>query len=683
MSCGVTYTFDSSTSTTTRGSGATQYPVLGFIYSRPLYRFTFPNHSSEGWTCGYDTEEWQGNDLNTWQVRTIGPNPGIISPPLGDGIPANTLTIHFSARVLDNTSPSEGYLYLKDETGSWNNPVPIGSVDTSHDYWEYSVNLASAGVRSDLLVKQFSIELTNGQNEYWALDWVNLILNPSPPANLSASATSSSQIALNWDTVAGVNSYNIYRNSYFIASTASSSYIDNGLNHDTRYTYNITSSVGGNESALSVSVSAVTYGGPTGPSIGAIRVDGPNNVRRNSQNQYTAYAVYSDGHEEDVTSSATWSLSSYSHDVDISSAGVLTTSNTPNEMYRKITATYSGVSGDKGVILQPLDNVGQTIYVPDEYPTIQQAIDNALENGQIIVRPGTYYERIAFTAKPVTLVSEAGPEVTIIDGSGDDKSTVRFGINSGNGAVLDGFTITGGSGTEITTYNWVGGGILCWQGASPTITNCIIKGNGNYRTISGGGIYCRADAAPTITNCLIIGNLAQSAGGGIYYSNATATLTNCIISGNRAYHGGGIYSYSMLLNVINCTISGNRADYGGGIYVYQDRVTIQNSIIWNNLIFLSNNNQFHLASDDDSILATYSDIQGGWPGTGNINADPLFANPQNPTQAPTANSDYHLTANSPCINAGTSSNAPFDDVDGDMRPEDRGYDIGADQFRAE
>jgi hypothetical protein len=70
------------------------------------------------------------------------------------------------------------------------------------------------------------------------------------------------------------------------------------------------------------------------------------------------------------------------------------------------------------------------------------------------------------------------------------------------------------------------------------------------------------------------------------------------------------------------------------------------------------------------IDLTYSDIQGGWPGEGNIDADPLFV----------GGGDYHLAAGSPCINTGTGAGAPADDLDGDPRPQGVGYDMGADEY---
>ena len=74
-------------------------------------------------------------------------------------------------------------------------------------------------------------------------------------------------------------------------------------------------------------------------------------------------------------------------------------------------------------------------------------------------------------------------------------------------------------------------------------------------------------------------------------------------------------------------------------------------------------------------------MQGGFEGTGNIDADPLFADPDGPDDiAGTGDDDCHLTQGSPCIDAGTSSGAPDTDLEGSIRPQGAGYDMGAYEF---
>jgi len=62
---------------------------------------------------------------------------------------------------------------------------------------------------------------------------------------------------------------------------------------------------------------------------------------------------------------------------------------------------------------------------------------------------------------------------------------------------------------------------------------------------------------------------------------------------------------------------------------------------------------------------TYSDIQGGWEGVGNIDADPLFVDPDGPDDDPNTwgDNDYHLSPGSPCIDAGCNGGVPHDAAD--------------------
>jgi len=120
-------------------------------------------------------------------------------------------------------------------------------------------------------------------------------------------------------------------------------------------------------------------------------------------------------------------------------------------------------------------------YVPDNYTTIQDAIDAASNGDRIVVRPGTYLEGIDFLGKGITVQSESGPEVTTIDRN-HGESVVLFSSGEGPDSVLDGFTLTRGGGTYVQYSQWfvgegyVGGGIYCWA-SSPTIVNNIITEN--------------------------------------------------------------------------------------------------------------------------------------------------------------------------------------------------------------
>ena len=169
---------------------------------------------------------------------------------------------------------------------------------------------------------------------------------------------------------------------------------------------------------------------------------------------------------------------------------------------------------------------------------------------------------------------------------------------------------------------------------------------------------------PTLTNCTFIGNTADKDGGGMRnrYPN-TPTLTNCLFSGNSAGdEGGGIRNErSSSPTFANCTFSGNSAENtGGGMYNHDESSapSLINCILWGD------------TPDEISGFApdiTYSDVQGGWSGEGNINASPLFAD-----------ADLRLSAGSPCTDAGDNSAVLVGiDLDGNPRIVNGVVDMGA------
>ncbi len=269
-----------------------------------------------------------------------------------------------------------------------------------------------------------------------------------------------------------------------------------------------------------------------------------------------------------------------------------------------------------------------TIHVPADQPTIQAGIDAAAEGDLVLAAPGTYEENLDFLGKSITVQSEAGAKATLIDGRGAGP-VVTFENSESEDTVLDGFTLTNG-------HHWYGGGIWC-SGTSPRIMNCMISGNS--ASSAGGGMSCRFESHPAVTNCTISENSAL-VGGGIYCTSSTPTILYCTISENSAdSYGGAIDCYSSL-TITNCIVWGNSAPSGPGIYV-------------------------HVGSP----VVTYSDIQGGWTGEGNIDSDPLFG----------GEGDYHLTLSSPCIDSGIDAGV-YNDLDGDVRPQRAGFDMGADEY---
>ena len=295
-----------------------------------------------------------------------------------------------------------------------------------------------------------------------------------------------------------------------------------------------------------------------------------------------------------------------------------------------------------------------TIRVSTDLPTIQAGIDASSGGDLVLVASGTYVENIDYLGKAITLQSEGGADVTVIDGN-QAGSVVTFSTAETETSVLNGFKIRNGN-------SYDGGGIHCSE-ASPTITNCTIIEN--VADHNGGGIWCYPNSSPTITNCTISGNSTGNDGAGIFcYDGSSPQISNCIITGNiTPYSGGGIFCrIGSNATITHCTISANAAGNAAGIYSHSSNPIITNCIVWQN--YFSEIGGYPLPQ-----LVTYCDIKGGWEGAGNINEDPLFV----------GGGDYHLYLLSPCVDAGRNERV-YTDLDGRPRPQRAGFDMGAYEY---
>jgi parallel beta-helix repeat protein len=272
------------------------------------------------------------------------------------------------------------------------------------------------------------------------------------------------------------------------------------------------------------------------------------------------------------------------------------------------------------------------------YRSIQAAIDAAAPGDVITLQPGHYAgganQNIRMGGKSVTLASIDPNDSRIVAGTvigGTDAGPV-VSLTSGEnaGCVLAGLTISG-----------AGTGVYC-AGASPTIRNCRIVGNG------GAGLELYSQARPVIRNCIIAGNR----GAGIAMDPPF---------GRPGGHGN-------CPGIINGTIVENLG-YG----IKGGSPTIVNSIVYFNGAATGGRQ-----IDSPAPIITYSDVQGNWPGNGNLDADPCFVRRGSwggPDGAVWVSGDYHLQSQagrwdadaqewmvdvttSPCIDAGDPAMGP-------------------------
>jgi predicted outer membrane repeat protein len=195
---------------------------------------------------------------------------------------------------------------------------------------------------------------------------------------------------------------------------------------------------------------------------------------------------------------------------------------------------------------------------------------------------------------------------TVVTSTGTDSST-----------ILNGFTIENGSAQTN------GGGMLLTD-ASPTITDCTFINN--TATTSGGAIAAEQGSAPLISDCTFADNSASYAGGGIYLTNSQASLLNCAIRGNTSSEfGGGIYDIDSSLALTNCSFTANSSDLGGAIS-NQGSATITNCILWNDTAIAGFDEIYDVSGTSN---VSYSDIEGGFAGSSNVNANPLFVSSTN------------------------------------------------------
>jgi predicted outer membrane repeat protein len=230
---------------------------------------------------------------------------------------------------------------------------------------------------------------------------------------------------------------------------------------------------------------------------------------------------------------------------------------------------------------------------------------------------------------------------TFTENSANHRGGAIYCSNSSS-PIISNNTFTDNS----AAYN--GGAIYCRDYSNPTISNNTFTANfAGYDGTGGGAIYCYFQCSPTISNNTFTANFAVG-GGAIYNNDCSPTISNNAFISNSARgwwgvggHGGAISCFGFGSTISNNTFTANIAmeGNGGAISCNYDPI-IKNCILWGD----APDEIYDLGS---TATVTYSDVQGGWPGEGNIDADPMFVQPDTLSYT-----DCRLLWGSPCIDTG-------------------------------
>jgi len=370
------------------------------------------------------------------------------------------------------------------------------------------------------------------------------------------------------------------------------------------------------------------------------------------------------------------------------------------------------------------------IHVPADQPTIQAAINAAVNGDTVQVSPGTYVENINFLGKAITVAGDQttlGPQTTIIDGS-HNGPVVTFASGEGPQSVLTGFTIRNGSAHVSPAYDGggirissssptvvlnivtnndavsAGGGISSSFG-SPLIQDNLITNNQETPGYSGGtgmgvsiggasaarlihniisgntgnGLALFAAGTPLIQGNTISGNSAYNQGGGIWIVNdSNALIVNNLITGNNAPQGGGIYwgvPYgSRGPYLINNTFAGNTGTQGSALFAggFQAQALVSNNILVSATASpaLYCDGTYSATPPTVSANDVFSSAGSGYAYGGICAA--MNGTSSNISADPmfVGNGDYTLTPGSLAIDSGSANQAPSTDLNGNPRPVD-------------
>ncbi len=285
------------------------------------------------------------------------------------------------------------------------------------------------------------------------------------------------------------------------------------------------------------------------------------------------------------------------------------------------------------------------------------------------------------------------------------------------------------SGNTITANAAARGGGLFLDRSAATLNGNTVSSN---TADAGGGLYLWWYSDAILNGNIITANTADY-GGGLHLDGAAATLSNNTVFSNTADHGGGLHLYDSAAVLSGNTVTANTADYGGGLFLDDSDATLINNVVADNRVEAAGSGLYIAGSFPHLLHTTIAHNSGGdgsgvhvtyryvypltyhssvimtntivathtvgvcvtagstatlestlwhgnttnWGCAGTIShsndhtGDPAFVDPDA--------GDYHIRPESAAIDAGVDAGVA-EDIDGNSRPLDAGYDIGADEF---
>lgn len=215
----------------------------------------------------------------------------------------------------------------------------------------------------------------------------------------------------------------------------------------------------------------------------------------------------------------------------------------------------------------------RTAFVPDDFDTVQEAIDFAFPGSRVRVRAGTYTGNLFASLKAFALDSEAGANATTLKGDGKQSVLVLYALP--DGMTVEGFTITGGKGVLQNNDSYRKGGAVFMRGSDAKFYDLIIRNN----TASlGGGLY-QDGGVLQVDGCLIeLNTTVNNIGGGFYLNSAETHIQNSIFRKNASGDGGGLFLNQGVVTLRYVQFRENTAiQRAGGFYQYGGNLVLEYS----------------------------------------------------------------------------------------------------------